>query len=158
MILSLCTSKLILSIFFVGTIVLVQFWAITSIIYWSVKKMIFLIKILKMADIVYVMSPWKLSPRSKFGGPKRTSRTCQEDGLKKKWKKISKGRILRYKIMFFLFFWNFPKLAILIEKFHCENSTYRKNGVHHNDGNGKSKKFVISDFGFSNFCHRDFSL
>ena len=29
----------------------------------------------------------------------------------------------------------------------------KKNGVYHNKGHGKCKRIVISEFGFSNFCH-----
>ena len=87
MILSLCTSKLILSIFFGGPFVFAQFWDITLIISWSVKKLIFLMKILKMADFVSVISPWKQNPRSKFGGLKCTSWTGKHDGLKTKYQR-----------------------------------------------------------------------
>ena len=34
---------------------------------------------------------------------------------------------------------------------------YRKNGVHHDDANGKSFETVISIFLFVKLCHRDFS-
>ena len=105
MILCPCTSKLILSIFFRGPFVFAQFWDITLIISWSVKKLIFLMKILKMADFVSVISPWKPSPRSKFGGQKRTSRTSQEDGRRKKWeKKYLRGEFCGTKSCFFCFF------------------------------------------------------
>ena len=117
---------LISLIFFVGTIVLVQFWAIASIISWSVKKLIFLMKILKMADFVSVISPWKPSPRSKFGGPKRTSRTGQENGRKKKWGgKCLRGEFSRTKSCFFHFL-KFSETGNFDRKIRCENSTYRK--------------------------------
>ena len=67
-------------------------------------------------------------------------------------------RILSYKIALFWVFWKFSKLAILIDEFLQENSTYRKNKVYHKDGKGKSNKSVISDFRFLNFRHRDFSI
>jgi len=42
-----CTLKLLLSIFFVGRFVLAQFWAITLIISWSVKKLDFCDEMIK---------------------------------------------------------------------------------------------------------------
>ena len=100
-----------------------------------------------------------LSPRSKFGGPKRTSRTGQEDGWEKKQKKsFLRGEFCRTKTPIFRLFRKFAKLAILIGKYLRDNGTYRKNGVYHDEANGKCKKTVISDFWFSNFCHRDFSI
>jgi len=74
---------------------------------------------------------------------------------KKVIKIISKDQILLYENTLFL---NFPILAILIDKFLNDNSIYRKNGVYHDDGNGKSKKSVIPVFSFLNFRHRDFSI
>ena len=50
------------------------------------------------------------------------------------------------KTLFFFFFLKFLILAILFDKFLHKNSIYRKNGAYHDDGNGKSKKSVISDF------------
>jgi hypothetical protein len=88
-----------------------------------------------------------LSPRSKFGGPKRTSRTGQEDGWGKKQKKsFLRGEFCPTKTPIFRLFWKFSKLAILIGNFLHENGAYKKNGVHHDEGNGKCKKTVISDF------------
>ena len=79
------------------------------------------------------------------------SKTYLSDGPgrwvgEKEKKIVSKGRILPYEKAHFSFFWKFSKMAILIGKYLCENSTYRKNGVHHDEGNGKCKKTVISDF------------
>ena len=103
---------------------------------------------------ILVLSPW-----SKFGGPKRTSRTGQEDGWEKKQKKsFLRGEFCRTKTPIFRVFRKFAKLAILIGKYLRDNGTYRKNGVYHDEANGKCKKTVISDFWFSNFCHRDFSI
>ena len=100
-----------------------------------------------------------LSPRSKSGGPKRTSQPGQEDGRKKKRKKsFLRCEFCRTKTPIFLLFWKFEKLAILIGEFLRENGAYRKNGVYHDEANGKCKKTVISDFWFSNFRHRVFSL
>ena len=159
MILVTCASKLILSIFFVGAFVLAQFWAIASIISWSVKKLIFLMKIVKMGDFVSVISPWKRSPRLKFGGPKRTCQTGQGDGWGKKQKQsILRGQFHCTKILIFRLFWKFSKVTILVEKYLRDNSAYRKNGVYHDEANRKCKKTVISDFWFSNFRHRDFSI
>ena len=108
MILVTCASKLTLSIFFVGAFVLAQFWAIASIISWSVKKLIFLMKIVKMGDFVSVISPWKRSPRLKFGGPKRASQTGQEDGWENKRKKsFLRGKFCCAKSPFFSNFFNF---------------------------------------------------
>ena len=154
-----CTSKLILSIFFVGRFVLAQFWAIALIISWSVKKLIFWWKFWKRADYVSVISPWKQSPQLKFWGPKRTSGTGQEDGWWKKQKKsFLRSQYCRTKTPIFRFFWKFVKLAILIGKDLYENSVYRKNRVYHDKGNGNCKKTVISDFLFLNFRHRDFLI
>ena len=97
MILSQCTSKLLLSNFFVGRFVLAQFCAIASIISWSVKKFIFWWKLWKWADYVSVISPWRRSPRLKFGGPKRK-------------KSSLRGTFCRAKssfMAFFLIFWPF---------------------------------------------------
>ena len=100
-----------------------------------------------------------LSPRSKFGGPKRTSRTGQEDGWEKKQKKsFLRGEFCRTKTPIFRLFWKFAKLAILIGEFLRQNGAYTKNGVYHDEGNEKCKKTVISDFLFSNFRHRDFLI
>ena len=100
-----------------------------------------------------------LSPRSKLGGAKRTSRTGQEDGWGKKQKKsFLRGEFCRTKRPFFRLFWKFAKIPILIGEFLRENGGYRKNGVHHDEGNGKCKKTVISDFLFLNFRHRDFLI
>ena len=108
MILCPCTSKLILSIFFRGPFVFEQFWDITLIVSWSVKKFIFLMKILKMAYFVLVISPWKQNSRSKFGGPKRTSRTGQEDGWENKRKKsFLRGKFCCAKSPFFGNFFDF---------------------------------------------------
>ena len=108
MILVTCASKLTLSIFFVGAFVFAQFWAIASIISWSVKKLIFLMKIVKMGDFVSVISPWKRSPRLKFGGPKRTSQTGQGDGWGKKQKQsFLRGQFCCTKIPIFRLFENF---------------------------------------------------
>ena len=71
---------------------------------------------------------------------------------------LSRVLILPYKNAVFWVFWKFSKLAILIDEFLQENSTYRKNKVYHKDGKGKSNKSVISDFRFLNFRHRDFSI
>ena len=100
-----------------------------------------------------------LSPRSKFRGAKRTSRTGQEDGWGKKQKKsFLRGEFCRTKTPIFRLFWKFSKMAILIGKYLHDNGTYRKNKVHYGEGNGKCKKTVISDFWFLNFRHRDFSI
>ena len=108
MILVTCASKLILSIFFVGAFVFAQFWAIASIISWSVKKMILLWKIVKMGDFVSVISPWKRSPRLKFGGPKRTSQTGQEDVWEnKREKSFLRGKFCCAKSPFFGNFFDF---------------------------------------------------
>ena len=108
MILVTCASKLTLSIFFVGAFVLAQFWAIASIISWSVKKLIFLWKIVKMGDFVSVISPWKRSPRLKLGGPKRTSQTGQEDVWEnKREKSFLRGKFSCAKSPFFLQFFQF---------------------------------------------------
>ena len=48
-------------------------------------------------------------------------------------------------------------MSILFCKFLQENMVYRKNGVHHDDANGKSFETVISIFLFLKLCHRDFS-
>ena len=88
-----------------------------------------------------------LSPRLKFGGAKRSSRTGQEDGWGKKQKNaFLRGKFCRTKTPIFRLFWKFAKQAILIGNFLHENGAYRKNGVHHDEGNGKCKKTVISDF------------
>ena len=108
MILVTCASKLTLSIFFVGAFVLAQFWAIASIISWSVQTLIFLMKIVKMGDFVSVISPWKRSPQLKFGGPKRSSQTGQEDGWENKRKKsFLRGKFCCAKSPFFSNFFNF---------------------------------------------------
>ena len=119
MILVTCASKLTLSIFFVGAFVLAQFWAIASIISWSLKKLIFLIKTVKIGDFVSVISPWKRSPRLKFGGPKRTSRTGQEDGWENKRKKsFLRGKFCCAKSPFFWqFFRFFGRFAIFLAIF-----------------------------------------
>ena len=48
-------------------------------------------------------------------------------------------------------------MSILFCKFLQENMVYRKNGVHHDEANGKSFETVISIFLFLKLCHRDFS-
>ena len=48
-------------------------------------------------------------------------------------------------------------MSILFCKFLHENKVYRKNGVHHDEANGKSFETVISIFLFVKLCHRDFS-
>ena len=42
-------------------------------------------------------------------------------------------------------------------KFLHENKVYRKNGVHHDEANGKSFETVISIFLFVKLCHKNFS-
>ena len=62
-------------------------------------------KIVKMGDFVSVISPWKRSPRLKFGGPKCTFRTGQEDGWENKRKKsFLKGKFCCAKSPIFLLF------------------------------------------------------
>ena len=48
-------------------------------------------------------------------------------------------------------------MSILFCKFLQENMVYRKNGVHHDEANGKSFETVISIFSVLKLCHRDFS-
>ena len=48
-------------------------------------------------------------------------------------------------------------MSILFCKFLHEIKVYRKNGVHHDEANGKSFETVISIFLFLKLCHRDFS-
>ena len=70
MLVSLCTSKLLLSIFFVGLFVLAQFWAITLIISWSVKKSDFFDEMIKNDHL------WSLSDhrwKSSFWVPDQSS-------------------------------------------------------------------------------------
>ena len=96
-----------------------------------------------------------LSPRSKSGGPKRTSQPGQEDGREKKRKKsFLRGKFCRTKTPFLIICKTGDfDLGISPWKRHLQ-----KNGVHHDKGNKKCKKTVISDFLFSNFRHRDFSI
>ena len=65
--------------FFKGPVVLVKFWSN----FWTVKKLIFLVRVLKTGDFVSVISPWKQSPWSKFCCPTCTSRRGQLNWLKK---------------------------------------------------------------------------
>ena len=155
-----CSSKLILSIFFVGRFVLAQFWAIALIISWSVKKSDFLTKWSKM--IIYDRSaiiagnPHFESP-IKVGGCKTKLSVGPRRWLGKKAKKSClRGEFCRTKTPIFCFFLKFSKMAILIGKYLRDNSAYRKNEVHSGKANGKCKKAVISDFLFLNFRHRDF--
>ena len=65
-----CTLKLLLSIFFVGRFVLAQFWAITLIISWSVKKLDFCDEMIKNDHL------WSLSDhrwKSSFWVPDQSS-------------------------------------------------------------------------------------
>ena len=64
--------------------------------------------------------------------------------------KVSKMPLL------FAFFSKKWKQSILFCNFLCEKSVDRKNGVHHDEQRGKTKKIAISDFLFSKLCHRDF--
>ena len=47
-------------------------------------------------------------------------------------------------------------MSILFCKFLLENMVYRKNGVHHDEANGKSFETLILIFLFLKLCHRDF--
>ena len=110
MVLSPCTSKLVLFILIVGPLVWAQFWAIASIIFWSVKKLNFLPKILKRVGFVSVIFPWKQIPRLKIWGLEQTSQMGQQNGWEKRHKEhFFKGGILTNKIT--LFFWPFFVLS-----------------------------------------------
>ena len=79
------------------------------------------------------------------------SKTYLSDGPRR-WvgkrakKSFLRGEFFHTKTPIFRLFWKFAKLAILIGNFLRENGAYRKNGAHHDEGNGKCKKTVISDF------------
>ena len=81
----------------------------------------------------------------------RGSKTYLSDGPrrwvgKKAKKSFLRGEFYPTKMPIFRLFWKFAKLAILIINLLHENGAYRKNGVHYDEGNGKCKKTVISDF------------
>ena len=65
---------------------------------------------------------------------------------KKQKESFLRGEFCRTKTPIFHLFRKFAKLAILIGKYLRDNGTYRKNGVYHDEANGKCKKTVISDF------------
>ena len=67
--------------------------------------------------------------------------------------KVSKMPLL---FAFFCFFSKKSKHAILFRNFLCEKCVDQKNGVHHDEQHGKSKKIATSVFSFSKLCHRDF--
>ena len=67
-------------------------------------------------------------------------------GKKAKKKSFLRAEFCRTKTPIFQLFWKFAKQVILIGEYLRENGAYRKNGVYHDEGNGKCKKTVISDF------------
>ena len=54
------------------------------------------------------------------------------------------------------FFKKKPKKAILFRNFLHEKCVDRKNGVHHDEQRGKTKKMAVSDFSFLKLFYRDF--
>ena len=62
---------------------------------------------------------------------------------KKAKKFLLRGEFCRTKTPIFRPFWKFSKVAILVEKYLCDNSAYRKNRVYHDEANGECKKCVI---------------
>ena len=106
-----------------------------------------------------VIAPFLLGPQQKCSIPRRSQRKMLQHGAPpQKTLLLSMVQILPYKIALFWVFWKLSKLAILIDEFLQESSTYRKNKVYHDDGKGKSNKSVISDFRFLNFRYRDFLI
>ena len=79
-------------------------------------------------------------------------------GGKTSKKIISKGPILLYKNALFLVFLKISKTGDFDLQISLWKKYLKKKGVNHDKGNIKSKKSVISDFLFSNFRHRDFSI
>ena len=71
---------------------------------------------------------------------------------------ISKGPILLYKNALFWVFLKISKTGDFDLQISLWKQCLQKKGVYHDEGNIKSKKSVISDFWFSNFRHRDFSI
>ena len=69
---------------------------------------------------------------------------------------FQKNRKLHLLLINFHIFSKKSKQAILFRNFLHENCVDRKNGVHHDDQRGKTKKIAVSDFSFSKLCHRDF--
>ena len=108
-----CTSKLTLSIFFVGPFVLAQFWAIAPVISWSVKKLIFLMKIVKKGRFCFDHISMKTESLIKVWGSKTylLDRPRRWVGIKAKTI-ISKGPILLYKVSHFSIFLKISKTVI----------------------------------------------
>ena len=77
---------------------------------------------------------------------------------KKTLKNVSKDQILLYENTLFCVFLKISNTGNFDRQISPWKQHLQKNGVYHDDGNGKSKKSVISDFQFLNFRHRDFSF
>ena len=91
----------------------------------------------------------------------RGSKTTGSDGTRR-WRRRKKAHIdfwTPFRPVLVAFFWLFSKKlkqAILFCDFLGEKCVDRKNGVHHDEERGKTKKIAVSDFSFSKLCHRDF--
>ena len=107
---------------------------------------------------------WRSRNETPFRGSTekvRGSKTTGSDGTRR-WRRRKKAPLdfsppfRPVLVGFFLLFSKMPKQAILFRDFLHEKCVYRKNGVHHDEERGKTKKIAVSDFSLSKLCHRDF--